>query len=64
MSIMPYSLGGNTELLAASCSTCEKITSYLDGYLANATYKHVRVHAGIQSRRGHPKVLPRRGPRE
>jgi len=56
--IMPYSLGGNAELLAASCSACEKITSYLDGYLANATYKHVRVHADIQSRSGHPKVLP------
>lgn len=56
--IMPYSLGGNTELLAASCSACERITSYLDGYLANATYKHVRVHAGVQSRTGHTKVLP------
>ncbi len=56
--IIPYSLGGNTELLAASCSACEKITSYLDGYLANATYKHVRVHSAIQSRSGHPDVLP------
>lgn len=56
--IIPYSLGGNTELLAASCSSCEKITSYLDGYLANATYKHVRVHSDIQSRSGHPDVLP------
>lgn len=56
--IIPYSLGGNTELLAASCSACEKVTSYLDGYLANATYKHARVHAGVQSRSGHPRVLP------
>jgi hypothetical protein len=45
-------------LLAASCSACEKITSYLDGYLANATYKHVRVHSDVQSRSGHPDVLP------
>ena len=29
---VPYSLGGNTELLAASCADCEAITSYLDGY--------------------------------
>jgi hypothetical protein len=56
--IIPYALGGKTELLAASCSACEKITSYLDGYLANRTYKHARVHMGVQSRRGHPKVLP------
>lgn len=56
--IMPYSLGGKTVLLAASCSDCEKITSYLDGYLANATYKYLRVHVGLQSRSGHPKLLP------
>jgi HNH endonuclease len=56
--IMPFSLGGNTVLLAASCSACEKITSYLDGYLANATYKHFRVHSAIRSRSGHPNVLP------
>lgn len=56
--IIPYSLGGKTVLLAASCSACERITSYLDGYLANATYKQARVHIGVQSRRGHPKVLP------
>lgn len=56
--IIPYSLGGNTELLAASCSACERITSYLDGYLANSIYKHVRVHSDIQSRSGHPDLLP------
>ena len=56
--IIPYSLGGNTESLAASCSACERITSYLDGYLANAIYKHVRVHSDIQSRSGHPDLLP------
>ncbi|WP_162275198.1 HNH endonuclease [Labrys sp. WJW] len=56
--IVPYSLGGNTELTNASCRDCEGITSYLDGYLANATYKHLRVHAKVQSRRGHPSTLP------
>jgi hypothetical protein len=55
--IVPYSLGGNAQLLEASCSACERVTSYLDGYLANATYKHLRVHTGVQSRRGHPSFL-------
>jgi hypothetical protein len=55
---VPYSLGGNAELLEASCADCGKITSYLDGYLANATYKHFRVHAGVQTRSGHPGLLP------
>ena len=56
--IVPYSLGGNAVLLAASCSACEKITSYLDGYLAKAIYGDLRVHSGVQSRRGHPELLP------
>ena len=55
---MPYSLGGNTELLGASCSDCEGVTSYLDGYLANAIFGHLRVHIGLQSRSGHPGKLP------
>lgn len=55
---MPYSLGGSTELLEASCSRCAAQTSYLDGYLANAVFGHFRVHAGLQSRSGHPEVLP------
>ena len=55
---MPYSLGGNTELLDASCSDCEGITSYLDGYMANAIFGHLRVHIDLQSRSGHPTTLP------
>jgi hypothetical protein len=55
--VVPYSLGGTLELLKASCSECERITSYLDGYLANATYKYLRVHSGVQSRSGHPERL-------
>jgi hypothetical protein len=55
---IPYSLGGNTELLNASCSRCEGITSYLDGYLANAVFGHFRAHMGFQSRSGHPTVFP------
>jgi hypothetical protein len=55
---VPYSLGGTLELLKASCSECERVTSYLDGYLANATYKYLRVHSGVKSRSGHPALLP------
>src|ERR1700742_466983 len=55
---VPYSLGGNTMLLKASCVDCEAVTSYLDGYLANAIFGHLRVHIGLQSRRGHPDNLP------
>jgi hypothetical protein len=55
---VPYSLGGNTELLGASCSDCESVTSYLDGYLANAIFGHLRVHINLQSRSGHPETLP------
>jgi hypothetical protein len=56
--VVPYSLGGTTELLNASCSDCEKITSYLDGYLANATYKYLRIHSRVRSRSGHPERVP------
>ena len=56
--IVPYALGGNTELLKASCSNCEAVTSYLDGYMANAVYGHFRVHLNLQSRSGHAEVLP------
>lgn len=56
--VVPYSLGGNTELLNASCSDCGAITSYLDGYLANRIFGHLRVHLDLQSRSGHPNTLP------
>jgi len=55
---VPYSLGGNTELLGASCTDCEAITSYLDGYMANAVFGHLRVHLNLQSRSGHDDTLP------
>jgi hypothetical protein len=55
---VPYSLGGNTVLLKASCTDCMAITSYLDGYMANAIFGHLRAHLGLQSRSGHPDTLP------
>jgi hypothetical protein len=36
--IIPYSLGGNAVLEEASCSRCEAITSYLEGYAANVIF--------------------------
>lgn len=56
--IIPFSLGGNTELLKASCRICEGVTSYLDGYLARSIYYNLRAHTGTQSRNGYPDLLP------
>jgi hypothetical protein len=56
--VVPYSLGGNTELIEASCIDCESITSYLDGYMANAIFGHLRAHLNLRSRSGHPPTLP------
>lgn len=56
--IMPFSLGGETELPEASCAKCEGVTSYLDGYLARSIYYHLRVHTGAPSRSGYPEALP------
>jgi hypothetical protein len=55
---IPYSLGGDTELKNASCSRCEAVTSYLDGYLARAVFGHFRARMGFQSRSGHPDLFP------
>lgn len=58
--VVPFSLGGNAELPEASCSKCERITSYLDGYLAKRVFYHHRIHAGTQTRR--PKERPTKLP--
>jgi hypothetical protein len=55
--VVPYSLGGKTVLLNASCTDCGAVTSYLDGYMANAIFGHLRVHLDLQSRSGHPNSL-------
>jgi hypothetical protein len=55
--IVPYSLAGTVELEKASCSRCERVTSYIDGYLANRVFGHFRVHVGLPSRGGHPTTL-------
>jgi HNH endonuclease len=60
--VIPFALGGNAEILAASCKWCERITSYLDGYLARHTYHEYRAHAGTQTRnpRERPPSFPAR----
>jgi hypothetical protein len=55
--IVPLSLGGTAVIEKASCSNCEKITSYLDGYLARDIFNEYRSHVGIRSRR--PKQRPK-----
>jgi hypothetical protein len=55
--IIPYSLGGNVELLSASCRECESRTVRLDDHLANAVFAQLRVHTNVQSRSGHKPTL-------
>jgi hypothetical protein len=54
--IVPFSLGGKAVIEAASCGDCERITSYLDGYLARQIFHEYRAQAGMKSRR--PKQRP------
>lgn len=48
--IIPFALGGRAKLEKASCRECEKITSYLDGYLARRVFQDFRLHASVQTR--------------
>jgi hypothetical protein len=53
---VPFSLGGNAVIEKASCKECQRITSYLDGYLARHVFGDFRIHRGIQTR--NPKERP------
>jgi hypothetical protein len=53
--IVPYSLGADAVLEKASCRNCEKITSYIDGYLARHIFYDLRSHIRAPSRRGLPE---------
>jgi len=46
--------------VSASCGDCERITSYLDGYLARQIFHEYRAHAGMKSRR--PRERPNERP--
>ena len=55
---LPYALGGYVVLPEASCDACGKVTSYLDGFLANKVYRSYRHVNKIQSRtKERPKTL-------
>jgi hypothetical protein len=60
--IVPYSLGGNVQLLQASCKPCAQITGALEGYVGRKVLWDFRVHAKIPTRRPgeRPDVLPAR----
>src|SRR5215211_8794911 len=60
--IIPFSLGGRAIIQGASCEDCERVTSYLDGYLGRNTFHEYRAHAGTPSRKPkkRPKVFPAR----
>jgi hypothetical protein len=54
--IIPYSLGGNTEIENASCRDCERRINPVDTHMAQAVFGEYRIHAGVQTR--HPKDRP------
>jgi hypothetical protein len=59
--IIPFSLGGNAEILEASCIECAKITSRLEQHLARDIFWELRIHTNTQTRRKkeRPKLLAR-----
>jgi HNH endonuclease len=60
--IVPFSLGGNVEILKASCADCAKITSRLERHLAREIFWELRIHTNTQTRRPYerPDILPAR----
>jgi hypothetical protein len=58
--IVPFSLGGTSVLLKASCTSCAKITSQLELHLARNIFGHHRIHANVatRNRKNRPSVLP------
>jgi hypothetical protein len=60
--VIPFSLGGNVEILRASCKPCAAITSKLELHLGrNVLWDH-RVHGKFPTRRSkdRPDTLPAR----
>jgi HNH endonuclease len=60
--IIPFSLGGQAEILEASCVDCARITSQLELSLAREIFGELRIHANSPTRRPkrRPKILPAR----
>jgi hypothetical protein len=49
--IVPYFLGGNAVLQAASCKRCEGATSYIEGYAARRIFHLIRGYYRLQKRK-------------
>jgi hypothetical protein len=60
--IIPFSLGGNVEIVKASCKPCAQITGDLEFHVGRKVLWDYRLHAGIQTRRPkeRPDTLPAR----
>jgi 5-methylcytosine-specific restriction endonuclease McrA len=60
--IIPYSLGGHTEITEASCRDCERRINPIDTHMAHAVFGEYRIHAGVQTRnpKDRPNSLPAR----
>src|SRR5271163_4365130 len=58
--IIPFSLGGNTYIVEASCAKCERILNPVDTHLARSVYGELRIHNRVQTRnpRSRPSKLP------
>jgi hypothetical protein len=54
--IIPFSLGGNTEIENASCTDCERRINPVDTHMAQVVFGEYRIHAAVQTR--HPKNRP------
>jgi hypothetical protein len=48
---VPISLGGTALIEDASCLNCEKVTSYIDGFLANKIFGEMRAQGAVRRRR-------------
>jgi hypothetical protein len=56
--IIPYSLNGTHILPRASCHACEKVTSYLDGFVSRSVFYQLRTAARMRTRTELPDEFP------
>jgi hypothetical protein len=56
--IIPYSLNGTQILPQASCRECERITSYLEGFVSRSVFYQLRTAANMRTRRQLPTEFP------
>lgn len=54
--ILPFSLGGNTEIKDANCNVCRRMIDPIDRHLGRDVYGQFRIHANIQT--NHPEERP------